>query len=577
MQTLGELFERIPKAPWSEASAESKRLARVARLFAKVAAKTDLWTHPSAHGIGVLLEGLVRRRTNPSLLYRFQGASQPDKVAVIWRDQRRTFRELDDEIDGICGGLQSIGFRRGDRAIFMLKNRPEFVALQPAMSRLGSAGVSISWRSTPTEVAYLVNHSRAKAMFFEQELAPVVSAAMPSFDALTRDRAFAVGGPVEGFTRYEDMLRSHPSATGQGADEEAAVIIYTSGTTGKPKGAVRKFPRDIVEGTLQLIVSSPLRVDDVHLAVLPMYHSAAFAFTNLSHLVGATVVIADDFEPEQFLRDIEHHKITQTVMVPTLLHRVLQLGRDRIWRHDTSTLRAIIAVSAPLSGPMAIAAMDVFGDILYNYYGATETGLNTLAEPADLRASPGTIGRVIPGNEIRLLDDDGRPVARGEVGELFVRGPMMVAGYHDDAAATRSAQRNGLFSVGDLAWIDERGCYHLAGRKRDMVISGGVNVYPAEVEQALLAHPEVAEAAVIGLPDDEWGEVVCAVVVPREAGDEAFVPALRMHCKERLAGPKRPRRYVLVDALPRNATGKVLKNELRDELGKGRLVDKKKE
>ncbi|MDZ4064430.1 MAG: AMP-binding protein, partial [Coriobacteriia bacterium] len=377
----------------------------------------------------------------------------------------------------------------------------EMVALQPAMSRMGAAGVSISFRSTPSELSYLVNHSRAHAMFFGHEVCGVVREALPSFETLPRERMFCVGGKGEGFPTYEELLDAPGSRANAGGDD-AAVIIYTSGTTGRPKGAVRKFPRDVVEGTLQIIASSPLRTDDVHLAVLPFYHSTAYAFTSFSHLVGATVVILERFDPEGFLSAVQEHGVTQTAMVPTLLHRVLQLGSERIWRYDTGTLRAILLAGAPLSGELAASAMDVFGDVLYNYYGSTETGLNLMAGPEDLRLSPGTIGRILPGHEVRLLGEDGREVPRGEVGELYVRGPMMVEGYHDDEAATRSSQREGFFSVGDLAWVDERGCHHLAGRKGDMIISGGVNVYPAEVERVIEAHPLVAEVSVIGLPDE---------------------------------------------------------------------------
>ncbi len=521
--------------------------------------------HVSTGAARELLSGILHNRANPSLLYRLQALTQPDKPAIIAGERVVSFGRLDREIDRVGWGLRAHGFQRGDRAIFMLKNRPEFIALQPAMSRIGAAGVSISWRSTPAELEYLVNNSGARALFFDRDLADVVRAALPACPALPRDNVFCVGAKVDGFDTYDSLLRdASPSVIEPG--EEAAVIIYTSGTTGKPKGAVRKFPRDVVLGTLSIIASSPLRSDDVHLAVLPFYHSTAFAFTSFSHLVGATVVLLDGFSPEGFLEAVERHRITQTAVVPTLLHRVLQLGQERIWQYDTRSLRAIMTAGAPLSAALAARVMDVFGDVLYNFYGATETGLNTVASPQDLRASPGTIGRLIANNEIHLLDDNGREVPRGEVGEVFIRGPMMVAGYHDDAAATRAAQRQDMFSVGDLGWLDQLGCYHLAGRKRDMIISGGVNVYPAEVEAAIESHPAVAEAAVIGVPDEEWGERVVAFVAPRTHGDARFAQAVTDHCRKLLAGPKRPREYVVVDSLPRNPTGKVLKNELRERM-----------
>jgi fatty-acyl-CoA synthase len=206
--------------------------------------------------------------------------------------------------------------------------------------------------------------------------------------------------------------------------------------------------------------------------------------------------------------------------------------------------------------------MDYFGDVLFNCYGATETALVTMAKPEDLRAAPGTIGKVLPGNEVRLLDDAGREVGVGEVGELYARNKMLVAGYHNDDESTRSSMRDGFFSVGDLARKDRDGRYFIEGRKRDMIISGGVNVYPAEVEAALEANPEVAEVAVVGVDDREWGERVKAFVV-RKKGSSLDEGALKLWCRERLAGPKVPREFAFLDVLPRNPTGKVLKRELR--------------
>ncbi|MDB4994859.1 MAG: O-succinylbenzoic acid--CoA ligase, partial [Myxococcaceae bacterium] len=217
---------------------------------------------------------------------------------------------------------------------------------------------------------------------------------------------------------------------------------------------------------------------------------------------------------------------------------------------------------APLPGPLALEVMDRFGDVLFNFYGATETGLVTLAKPQDLRASPGTIGKVVPGNEIRLLDDAGHEVPPGTVGELYVLNKMLVAGYHQDEAATQESMREGFFSVGDLARCDRDGRYFIEGRKRDMVISGGVNVYPAEVEGVLEAHPAIAEVAVVGVEDPEWGERVRAFIVKR-AGMTIDEGELRAFVRERLAGAKVPRDFVFLDALPRNPTGKVLKRELR--------------
>jgi acyl-CoA synthetase (AMP-forming)/AMP-acid ligase II len=260
---------------------------------------------------------------------------------------------------------------------------------------------------------------------------------------------------------------------------------------------------------------------------------------------------------------IEHYGVTTTAVIPTMLHRVLSLDRATLDKYDTRSLRAIFSGGAPLPGPLATQAMDHFGDVVFNFSGSTETAIVTLAKPADLRVAPTTIGPAVPGNDIRLLDDAGREVPQGMVGELYVKNKMLVAGYHKDEGATRSSMKDGYFSVGDLARKDRDGRYFIEGRKRDMVISGGVNVYPAEVEQALEHHPGVAECAVVGVPDPEWGERVRAFVVKR-AGHELDEGVLKVWMRERLAGPKVPRDFVFLDVLPRNPTGKVLKRELRD-------------
>jgi fatty-acyl-CoA synthase len=246
-----------------------------------------------------------------------------------------------------------------------------------------------------------------------------------------------------------------------------------------------------------------------------------------------------------------------------MLHRILALGQDVLRGYDTRSLRIIVSGGAPLPGPVAVETMDTFGDVLYNFYGATETGIVTVANPSDLRASPWTIGKPVGGIDLRILSDDGEPVKFGEVGELFVASRGLVEGYHGDAKATKDSMRGELFSVGDLARSDEHGRFFIEGRKRDMIISGGVNVYPAEVEGVLESHPEVAEVAVVGVQDREWGERVRAFVV-RKPDSSVTDADLKAYAKERLATPKVPREFIFLDTLPRNPTGKVLKKDLRE-------------
>jgi fatty-acyl-CoA synthase len=536
-----------------------------AHTFARVVRQSGLLFEFNLSGIRAVAVSLVKGGRNPSLIFAVHAANSPDRLALLWRDRRLTYGELDERMNRAAAGLQRLGFRRNTSVVIMMRNRPEFLEVQGAAGRLGSAAVSVSWRSTAAELVYLAQNCGAQAIVFEADLWSVVEEAKRSLPTIDRRHLVAVGGDVPGCARYEEEFLA-PRGTLPDVDvrvqEDAAVVIYTSGTTGKPKGAVRKFPKDAMHSAMQFIGETPMRVDDVHLVTCPLYHSTAFGFLAFNAFLGGAAVLMDEFKAETFLQLIDRHGVTTTAVVPTILHRTMSLDPSILAKYDVRSMRAIFTVGAPLSASLGTAVMDHFGDVLYNCYGATETGLVTMAKPGDLRAAPGCIGKVLPGNEVRLLDDRGIEVPPGEVGELFAHNRMLVAGYHNDAESTRASMRDGFFSVGDLARRDRDGRFFIEGRKRDMIISGGVNVYPVEVEAAIEANPEIVEAAVVGVDDPEWGERVRAFVV-RRAGGSVDEGALKVWCRERLAGPKVPRDFVFIDALPRNQTGKVLKRELR--------------
>ena len=527
-------------------------------------------------GVRLLLRTVPKGKTNPSLIFRYYAETDPDRTAIvqvtsparpagapdIGRAARGhyTYREMNEAIDRIGLALSRRSIERGAGVLLLIKNRIEFLLIQPALGRVGASAVPASWRSTAPEIEYLAKHSGARAIFFDADIADTVREAASQL-AIPKGNLISVGGEVPGFVSLEELMdREHGEAPD--ASEQGQVVMYTSGTTGRPKGAVRTFQENALAAALCFIGETPMALGDVHLAVCPLYHATAFGFCGFSFLLGGTIAVMSEFKAEPFLDAVQRHRVTTTALVPTMIHRLVELGPDAIHRRQLGSLRAIFSGGAPLAAPLAIEAMDLLGDKLWNFYGATETGVVTIASPADLRSSPGTIGRAIPAVEIRLLDDAGREVPSGDVGELYAKSAMLVDGYHADAAATRESMKEGFFSVGDLARRDARGCFHIEGRKRDMIISGGVNVYPAEVEGVLHEHPAVAEAAVIGVPDREWGERVRAFVVLR-AGADASDDELRAHCKGRLSGPKVPRDYVFLESLPRNPTGKVLKRDLR--------------
>jgi fatty-acyl-CoA synthase len=344
---------------------------------------------------------------------------------------------------------------------------------------------------------------------------------------------------------------------------EGGVIIYTSGTTGSPKGASRSWKDTDIFSVADMMKQTGMRSDDRHLVVCPLYHSAAQAFVKMMTALGATIIVADHFDAEETLCLIEAEKVSSIFLVPTMMVRINALDDDTRSKYDCSSLRWVMSGAAPLATATAADFQKNFGPVLYNFYGATETGTVTLATPADHNAKPGSVGRALRGNEIRILDDEGEEVAPGEIGELYVRNGMLIGGYHKNPEATQDSFREGFFSVGDLARIDSEGYVFLASRKHDMVISGGVNIYPREIEEVLHCHEGVVEAAVIGVPDEEWGEALQAFVVPR-AGYKLTDIEIFDHCKSHLAGYKQPRSIVFLEELPRNATGKILKRELRE-------------
>jgi fatty-acyl-CoA synthase len=544
-----------------------------ARVLARVAVRSELVAGASPEATLLAARLLASGRAGVSTIFRVRAVGDARRPAFVWRGRTIDFATVDDRVDRLAAGLRRRGLKRRDAVALMLRNRPEFFEIEGAMARLGGSSVSVSWRSTAAELRYLLGHSGAKAVFFESDLADVVAEAVRELPAIERDRLIAVDGDAPGMARYDDVLDTAKNAAAD--EEDGAVVIYTSGTTGRPKGAVRRFGAGQVLGFAAFLERVPMRRSDRHLCVCPLYHSTGLGFASMSLMVGGAVVLEPEFEPMSFLRTVERERITTTALVPTMLHRLMALDPEVIRGHSTRSLRVVACGGAQLPAPLARRALDAFGDVLYNFYGATETGLVTVATPDDLRALPGTIGRALHGVSIRLLDAEGAVVPTGEVGELYARSTMLVEGYHADSDATRSSMRDGHFSVGDLATVDEAGRYMIVGRRRDMVISGGVNVYPAEVEALIDAHPAVAQAAVVGVPDEEWGERLRAFVVLRDGVTEdprAVAQELRQWCRGRASGAKIPREWVFVEALPSNPTGKVLKRELRDWQGEAIAV-----
>ncbi len=554
-----------------------KQVAR-ARLVVRALKETGA-VHPVRPAqLASFVRDALKLPLGPHLATVFHAAAHPDKEALIeyaadGAVRRFTWGEMDATVNRLANALAARGAGPGTRVALMLPNGAEYLIAQQALARLGATAVQIGYRLKAGEIAYILANAAPQATLVHadylaamtdartqagQRGALVVVGAVPAAtpdraDLVEWDRALAEASPEVAW---------HKSSAGAG-EPDPGVIVYTSGTTGKSKGAHRSWKTTGMESVADMLVSVGVKADDRHLVVCPLYHSAAPAFVALMFALGGTVVLMNHFEPEAALAIIERERVTCTLMVPTMIVRITNLEPAQLAAHDTRSLRWVMSAAAPLSTEAARRFMARFGPILWNFYGATETGIVTLAGPDDHVARPGTIGRAVFGNEIRLLDDHGRDVADGEVGELYARNAMLISGYHNNAEATKSAQRDGFISVGDLGRRDADGFYYLESRKHDMVISGGVNIYPREIEDHLQTHPAILEAAVVGVPDPEWGESLRAFVVlrPHQAVTAAEVIA---YCRAGLADFKRPRIVTFLPELPRNPTGKVLKRELRD-------------
>jgi fatty-acyl-CoA synthase len=563
-----------------------KRIERV-RLFAQAARSTHVVQPVRPAAIAEFVRGASRVPYGPHLAVMFHAAAHPEREALVEYDaagrapRRMTWRELDAAINRLGNALIARGAAGGSRVALMLPNGSEYLIAQQALARIGATAVQIGYRLKAAEIAYILANAEPQAT--------LVHAAF--LDAMTEARAQAgerggaliiVGdapdaAPAPGAPGGRTEPRSTERATwdralaaaspavpsrGRGGDG-GGVIVYTSGTTGKSKGAHRSYRTTGLESVADLVLQLGVRADDRHLVVCPLYHSAAPAFVVMLMSLGATIVLMNHFDPAGALEIIAREQVTCSLMVPTMIVRITNLPAEARAAHATASLRWVMSVAAPLSTEAARRFMAQFGPVLWNFYGATETGMVTLAGPGDHVTRPGTIGRALRGNEIRLLDAAGHEVPDGAIGELYVRNEMLISGYHKNAEATREAQRDGLFSVGDLARRDADGYYYLESRTHDMVISGGTNIYPREIEDHLLTHPAILDAAVIGVPDPEWGETLRAFIVVRE-GHAVSADEVIAYCRAGLADFKRPREVRFVAELPRNPTGKILKRELRD-------------
>ena len=489
-------------------------------------------------------------------------AVNPEKPALLCGEDILTYRAYDERSNLVARALIDLGVQPGDRVAIMSYNSIAGSVVSAALRKSLAVGVPVNFRLRGAELAYIVQDSGARVVCAGPDLIEHVEAARPLIESRPVLVAIADGDVPDGWVRLSDATSGLSDGPLEEAEETGAgaAMIYTSGTTGHPKGAFR--PTGVDAGSvLRVIQMFGLRNDDVHLMGGPGYHSAVGAFAGMTIICGATVAIMPKYDPEEALRLIEQRRVTTTFMAPTLLQRIMDVPEDVRARYDVSSMRAIILGAAPCPYSLKERSIAYFGEVLWEFYGATETGFNLILRPEDQLRKPGSAGTPPDGQEIRLLDDDGSPVPDGQPGELWVRNTWL-AHYYNKPDATARSMRDGFFSVGDIAYRDADGFYYICDRKIDMVISGGVNIYPAEIEDCLHGHPAIQDVAVIGVPDDQWGESVKAVVA-LQPGASATEQELVDWCRGRIADYKRPRSIDFVAELPRDQAGKLLKRQIR--------------
>jgi acyl-CoA synthetase (AMP-forming)/AMP-acid ligase II len=509
---------------------------------------------------------------------------QPGKVAVIEdrpgeAPQRVTFAELEDMTHRLVNVLLALGARAGsDTVVWCGPNSLGVVVAVNAARILGITAVPLNYRSSDDEAAYVTDHSDATLVLVDAEYAAMFERIRHQVPTVREVLVYGVGveqsvpqGMVDLDVAMAEVSKVIPSTAALPV-VPGATMIYTSGTTGKPKGAWRSGAGDSRQAQA-MIAHIGYTPDDIYLTTGPLYHSGPGGFMAIAQLLGQTVVVQRKFDAEDWLRLVSTYGVTSTFTAPTPIRMITRLPAEVKARYDVSSMKRMIANAAPWSMALKQAYLSDFPhDSLWEVYGSTELGVNCILRPEDQLRKPGSCGRAAPMVEVALFDDGGQRVSGvgpEHTGELYVKSPSVFADYYKQHDTYLADQHHGYQTVGDIAYLDHEGYVYICDRKKDMIISGGMNVYPAEIEAALEQHPLIVEAAVFGIPSEDWGEVVHAVVVPHAPG-VLTADDVMAFAREHLAGYKVPRSVSWLDDLPKTGSGKVLKRALRDPYWEGR-------
>ena len=491
----------------------------------------------------------------------------PAKTAIKDKERSFTYPKTNGRVNRLAWSLLSMGLKKGDKVAVLLENCLEIIEVYLATAKTGLVIVPINFRLVGKDIEYIVNNSDAKMLMVDNEFVPLIEDIRPRLGNIAGGGYVVVGGKREGYVEYERLIEGS-------ADKEPEVevlpkdpwiLIYTSGTTGKPKGVIRSHESHIAFYLLNA-VDSGFTHHDICLNVMPLCHINSTFYTFTFLYIGGTAYIhpARSFKAEEILEIIEREKITFISLIPTHYNLILNTPPEAR-RRNVGSIRKLLCSSAPVRKNMKLAIVDFFPGVeLYEAYGSTEAGIVTILKPEDQMRKLGSIGYEAVGTDfVKIINTEGNEAAIGEVGELYSRGPMLFDGYYKMPEKTASSLRGEWFSAGDLGRRDEDGYYQIVDRKDNMIITGGEHAYPSEVEEVVGSHPAVFDTAVIGVPDEKWGEKVVAVVIPKADVDEK---TLLEYCKDKLATFKRPKQIIFIKAeeMPRTPTGKILHRVLRD-------------
>ena len=503
----------------------------------------------------------IRRWGEFGMIPALNARRTPNRTAIIDDDGEITFKELDEAAHEVANGLLAMGVKGGDGVAILARNHRWFLIAVFGAARTGARIILLNSEFSGPQIKEVAEREGAKVIIYDDEYCQAVSKAEPELGKLRAlgtnpDKNEPSGSTDE---TLEDLVARSSGKPAPKATRHSSIIILTSGTTGTPKGANRSTPPTLapIGGVLSHV---PFKSGEVTSLPAPMFHALGFLHATIAMMLGATLVLRRRFKPPTVLADIEKHKATAMVVVPVMLSRILDALDAMERKPDLSSLRIVFVSGSQLGAELATRALKELGPVIYNLYGSTEIAFATIARPKDLSINPATVGPVVKGVKVKILDDNGDELPQGEVGRIFVGNFFPFEGY---TGGGHKQIIDGLMSSGDVGYFDEHGLLYVSGRDDEMIVSGGENVFPAEVEDLISGHPEVVEATALGVEDKEWGHRLRAFVVKTD-GASIGEEDIKSYVKEHLARYKVPRDVVFLDELPRNPTGKILKRELLD-------------